>query len=237
MAIEFRCQKCGKLLSFDTEPGETVRCPHCSKKVAVPEALASLPHPHVVPDAALQQEQVDEEQPERSERDEVIAMMARFMPAVISVFFHAGLALITMLATIIVTGQNVGDEDVKSVKGKVAEKGEKVAHRQTQTGTPNPRQRTPMQPLPTRSQKFSIHQSDSPAPTTWKGEAQVIIGRPGGPSGGPGGPPAPWGPKSPGRQVGFMDRLARADDVVYVIDKSGSMAAEGAFNLLQLKLA
>ena len=54
MATEFRCEKCGKLLSLDTEPGETVKCPHCKKKVVVPVVLASLPRPQVKPDAAAE---------------------------------------------------------------------------------------------------------------------------------------------------------------------------------------
>ena len=49
MAVEFRCEKCGKLLSADAEPGSMMKCPHCQKKVAVPAGLASLPQPHLPP--------------------------------------------------------------------------------------------------------------------------------------------------------------------------------------------
>ena len=52
MAVEFRCENCGKMLSVDAAPGSPVKCPHCRKKVTVPEALASLPRPHVPPTAS-----------------------------------------------------------------------------------------------------------------------------------------------------------------------------------------
>ena len=47
MAIEFRCEQCGKLLSVDAEPESRVKCPYCKAKVVVPAGLASLPTPQV----------------------------------------------------------------------------------------------------------------------------------------------------------------------------------------------
>ena len=49
MTVDFRCEKCGKLLSVDAAEGSSVRCPHCNKKVQVPAALAALPRPQVPP--------------------------------------------------------------------------------------------------------------------------------------------------------------------------------------------
>ena len=49
MAVEFRCEKCGKLLTVEAELGAKVRCRYCNGKVAVPAALASLPRPQVPP--------------------------------------------------------------------------------------------------------------------------------------------------------------------------------------------
>src|ERR1017187_4834834 len=45
--VEFRCEKCGKLLSVQADPGGLVKCTQCGKKVQVPAGLASLPHPQI----------------------------------------------------------------------------------------------------------------------------------------------------------------------------------------------
>ena len=106
MAVDFRCEKCGKLLSVDSEPGSKVRCPHCNKKLRVPAALATLPRPQVP--GAPQGPQAPPPGPEGDEQDvlaegpdPVMAMMAALMPWVLSVFFHLGLALIMLFFVLV----------------------------------------------------------------------------------------------------------------------------------------
>lgn len=109
MAVDFRCENCGKLLSVEAKPGSSVKCPHCRKKVTVPAGLASLPRPHVPPNAQVQSgsspppdqegEQQEEEQPVEGEA--VMGAMAFIMPWVISVFLHIGLFLIMLFIVMI----------------------------------------------------------------------------------------------------------------------------------------
>ena len=116
MAVDFRCENCGKLLSIDAQPGSTARCPHCRKKVTVPEGLASLPRPQVPPNAtpppppqASSQagEGVEEEEP--IEGEAVMGAMAMIMPWVISVFLHLGLFLIMLFFVMVVADKKKPD--------------------------------------------------------------------------------------------------------------------------------
>ena len=118
MAVDFRCENCGKLLSVDADPGSTVRCPHCRKKVAVPEALASLPRPHVPPNARPQPQYAappaegEEEEDEPVEGEAVMGAMAVIMPWVISVFLHLGLFLIMLFFVMVVVNDKIPDSVV-----------------------------------------------------------------------------------------------------------------------------
>ena len=103
MAVDFRCENCGKLLSVDEQPGNAVRCPHCRKKVTVPAGLAALPRPHVPPNASPPPpgvspdgQQEGELEDENVEGEAVIGAMATIMPWVISVFLHLGVFLIML---------------------------------------------------------------------------------------------------------------------------------------------
>jgi len=106
MGVDFRCENCGKLLSVDEEPGSVVRCPHCRKKVTVPAGLAGLPRPHVPPNAtpppvppagaSPEAQQEGDQDEEHVESEAVIGAMATIMPWVISIFLHLGLFLIML---------------------------------------------------------------------------------------------------------------------------------------------
>ena len=116
MAVDFRCENCGKMLSIDAEPGSLARCPHCRKKVTVPAGLASLPRPHVPPNAApppppQQQAQGEgEEEQEEMEGEAVMGAMAMIMPWVISVFLHLGLFLIMLFFVMVVVNEKIPDQ-------------------------------------------------------------------------------------------------------------------------------
>jgi len=122
MTIDFRCENCGKLLSVDDQPGNAVRCPHCRKKVTVPEGLAGLPRPHVPPNARPatpapsggqgqgqadgRQGQQDEEEP-AEEGQAVMGAMATIMPWVISVFLHAGACMVMLFLVMVVADPKI----------------------------------------------------------------------------------------------------------------------------------
>ncbi len=112
MAVDFRCENCGKNISAEENTGASMRCPHCQKTVTVPAALASLPRPLVPKDApvaaapaaaksaapavasAPPPDDGMEELPEQS--DAMMSLMARSMPIVLSIFFHVGLGMVMM---------------------------------------------------------------------------------------------------------------------------------------------
>jgi len=106
MAVEFRCEKCGKLLSVDAQPDSKIKCPYCKAKVVVPAGVASLPRPQVPgavssPPVAQGQAQQAEQAEQSSEGEEtVMGVMAAAMPWLISVFLHAGLLVILAFITI-----------------------------------------------------------------------------------------------------------------------------------------
>lgn len=119
MAVEFRCENCGKMLSVDAAPGSPVKCPHCRKKVTVPEALASLPRPHVPPNAsppprpsAPSAEGQEDEEEEPVEGEAVMGAMAMIMPWVISVFLHLGLFLIMLFLVMVSAGPGADGKNV-----------------------------------------------------------------------------------------------------------------------------
>lgn len=118
MAVDFRCENCGKLLSIDAEPGSIARCPHCRKKVTVPQALASLPRPHVPPNASAPpppgavQSAEGEGQEQPVEGEAVMGAMAMIMPWVISVFLHLGLFLIMLFFVMVVRGDKLPENVV-----------------------------------------------------------------------------------------------------------------------------
>lgn len=107
MAVEFRCEKCGKLLTVEAEPGAKVRCQYCNAKVAVPAGLASLPRPQVPTGAAPPPPPpagppAAEAQADEARRQEALmGTMARLMPWVLSLFLHAGIVVILAFFTIL----------------------------------------------------------------------------------------------------------------------------------------
>lgn len=102
MTIEFRCEKCGKLLTVDDPSGKSVRCEHCHKKVTVPAALASLPRPHVPPETRTVPVETDEPV-DPSAETAVMAALAGAMPWVLSAFLHLGLFLVMVFVVMLVT--------------------------------------------------------------------------------------------------------------------------------------
>ena len=107
MTIEFRCEKCGKLLSVEGEPPAKVRCQYCNAKVAVPAGLASLPRPQAPPGANGAPPPPPGAPPAEGEeqlelgQDALMDTMAKLMPWVISLFFHAGILVILAFLTIV----------------------------------------------------------------------------------------------------------------------------------------
>jgi len=240
MAVEFRCEKCGKLLKLDVEPGKTATCPHCNKKIVVPEALASLPQPQVAPDQPRAGLPAEQEQEEHRETDAVMAIMARVMPWAISVFFHVGVALIVMFIAIMTPPKEKETPTTRSAPTKPPEPERRLAKQQmTQKvgsqyvsqldSTQNQKQ--------TDSRGLALEETAVVDYSPTQGDAPTMISRLGQGGSGPGGTLARYDRENRIGGTRFWGTLARADDVIYLIDRSASMNLEGAFDRLKIELA
>ncbi|MFP4052766.1 MAG: VWA domain-containing protein [Phycisphaerae bacterium] len=235
MAVDFRCEHCGKLLSVDSASGSSVECPHCSKSVTVPEALATLPRPQVPgakpAQAAPAQAQVaEEEEPLEEEEDsQVMSVMASLMPWVLSVFFHAGLFLIMALIVVLVSG-NDADKNRKKIFVNSDTFSEDPGGR-INPGDTNPEKEAEQQ-KETVSKQWSRKES---AVTSTVGQTDMKLTAIGVGGGGmAGGSLAKEGLSSGGSGAGpkgnFFGHGGNAHHIVYVIDRSGSMALAGTFD-------
>mgnify|MGYP001235025810 CR=1 FL=1 len=226
MAVDFRCDKCGKLLSVEAEPGAEVRCPGCNKKVTVPEGLASLPRPKVPPGAeaaagegaagGAQGEQA-EEAPQESEA--VMGVMARIMPWVISVFFHLGLGLIMAFVTLFVIQNKIAKEVV------FPDAFSDVMGVSVNPGDMNPELKATQQLRRTENKAWAQREANMATDAGETDKRVELIGR--GAGGSAGGPLADYGLKRGGSglgpRTGFAGIVGNAHHIVYVIDRSGSM--------------
>jgi len=238
MAIEFRCSKCMKVVNVTARPGKKVRCPHCGKKVVVPAALASLPTPQVPDQSGASGpaaggsggdkppgEEELEEEPDLS-NDAVMAAMANIMPWVISVFLHVGLMLIMVFAVMIVVFNKMPERVVIP----------DAALSDTPGGRINPGEGDPdmemHQPRPTDEDKWSRKEGDVSVDTGKTDKRIDLIGRGvGGASGGGlASPGLTTGGRGSGPRSDFLGSGGSAHHVVFVIDKSGSMAIGGVFD-------
>ena len=250
MAVDFRCEKCGKLLSVEAEPASRVKCPYCKSKVQVPAGLASLPRPQVpsgmTPSPVVVtvnggvMDQVVYEQP-----DPLMNLMARLMPWIISLFCHVGILVIMAFISIVVLKPATPKDELLPPDMPLTE-------------SPGSALRPGAGPVPElaprsleRSGGTGWASTASPIPTAGAGAGPVggfgsgdsggkigLIGVAGaggggmglGGGGGGGGPTAAFGiggggGGGAGGRVRFMgiQSSGMADHIVYLVDRSGSM--------------
>lgn len=233
MAVDFRCENCGKLLSVDADPGSTVRCPHCRKKVTVPAALASLPRPQVPPGGrpaqppaqggapqgpGAPQGQEEQQKEEEEEAPAVIGAMAYVMPWVISVFLHMGVFLIMLFFVMAALGSNKPDQVIipdavlsdRDPGGVMDPKTDKLSRSRNE-------RRTVVKRYTNREDRIDQGQTEqkvellAPSSDGSRGGAEAELGL--------SDSDARGGPRS-----NFFGSGGNAYHVVYVVDRSGSMS-------------
>ena len=231
MKVEFRCENCGKLLNIDAEPSSKIKCPYCKAKITVPAGIASMPTPKVSappakrpesppapPTSTTTTEQAEEESPE--EREEVMmGVMAKLMPWVISLFFHAGIMVILAFIAIVAYKTNVQANTIIPDMPLTDQPG----------GVLNPGEMNPelkAKSLERINQKqWARRESTIPTPDIGKTKSRIILfGKAGGAAGG--GPTAAFGLTAGGAgqyRSRFFGTGGTARDIVYVVDRSGSM--------------
>jgi DNA-directed RNA polymerase subunit RPC12/RpoP len=220
MTVDFRCDKCGKLLSVEAQPGSETKCPHCNKTITVPAGLASLPRPNVPPDAqpagSPAEPAADGQEPEQDEPEAMVAVMSRLMPFVISAFFHVGLALVFALVTLV----SIEQRKPRDIAVPESPPDKKEAQQYSQRDVDIHRKRT-------QSASMIRHRARTPHPVRGdrgKRDPRLAIAQ--GPASGAG---RKWSNRYGGGGLGngsFFQLGGGGSPVhhyVYVIDRSGSM--------------
>jgi hypothetical protein len=232
MAVQFRCEKCGKLLNLEAEPGQKVKCPYCHAKVTTPAGVASLPRPQVPAGAAAAgagaasasagsaapppppPRQQEEQEQEAYAPDPLMDIMAKVMPWVTSLFLHAGIAVILGFITIVVYTKTTDAEGVMVPDAQLS---------------PNPGGKINPGKV-SRNLSSQVQSSDwAKRDTTISAEGQTeskikLYGNTGGSSGAAaGGFGLTSGGQGKGPRAPFMGMGGNAHHVVLVVDKSGSM--------------
>ncbi len=223
MAIDFRCENCGKLLSVETKEPSKIKCPYCKAKVTVPAGLASLPTPQIPgdetetrPDQTVGAAEAEAEILAGAESDALAGAMATLMPWVISLFFHVGILVILAFFAIIVSQ--------KKLKANIVVPNVPISENLTENiaGDMNPELLAKTLEKP--DEKFSNR--DSKIPMTNMGETEnkvTMYGTVGGAAAG--GARARMGlPVDHGKpKTRAFGTKGNAWHVVYVMDRSGSM--------------
>ena len=217
MATQFKCDKCGKMLSVGEAPGTTVVCPHCRSAVIVPSlgpavAGAKPTRPQARPAARAQpagpQAQAPPPEEELEDDSRLVSIMGDIMPWAVSVVFHVGLILVAVFILFGIEDKGVeppiiADMDFSATSGAM----DPSRSQQRRSKTSRVRQRkyeTSDTRLNRKSEKpkqiVMIGVGTSSASSVPIGEAY---------SGGP--------------ATGFFGTKGNARRIVWVVDRSGSM--------------
>jgi len=223
MPVEFNCEHCDMLLSAEVEAGAEVTCPHCQEVTVVPEGLASLPRPRVPGQGGAEEvtqapqrvavdsdQDLEQEEPQ-AKTGKFIHVLALGMPWIVSLFFH--IALLLILFTLVM--YTILDKTDAPEKTEAIVPPERVDIYTDQPTDPsetkslrpaeNPEFAPSERPSPDKAEAGRISPIGIDAGSQGTGFAGMGTG-----SGGGGG--GMWGSRAPG-----------AGNVVYVIDRSGSM--------------
>jgi len=99
MTLDFRCDKCGKMLKLEADPGAKVRCPNCHARTKVPALFGQLPRPNVPTGAEAVAIPVKHESEEESQV--ALSAIGASMPWVLSAIMHVGVFLVMLFVVMI----------------------------------------------------------------------------------------------------------------------------------------
>ena len=220
MAVDFRCERCGAMLQAKAKAGQRVRCPRCRRKTSVPAALASLPRPHVPhPAGAVAYQELPRGEPVCASA--FGGALAGIMPWVLSMCLHVGLFLVMVFLVMVSTGQSPKLPPTVEIYVPPPQMGRMGGFANPQERTVSDGQsdkRTVVRPKENRTTEIDRGETKrkvnllAPGAEGARSSAQAELGlRDNGVRGGP----------------RFIDipGLPGVHNVVYVVDRSGSMAA------------
>lgn len=224
MAVDFVCNHCGRLTHSPQTSGKT-RCMSCGRKVTIPPAVASLPHP-VLPHGPPEPLRPPDDPPADPEFRQAEEALARAVPWAISLCLHAGLALVMVLVAMVMVIRPVVGHPAAGAP-PVGNGGACVMVSGLAEDT------TPIEQdfKRTHESYVSRHEGAVSADTGRTSDRIELIGL--GAGGNPAGGLPPFGSSTGRGTVGLWTRDPPGrpvHHVVYLIDKSGSMAVEGMFD-------
>jgi len=156
MAVEFRCESCGKLLAADGDCRQ-VDCPRCNSASEVPASLAPAGHSQQ-PSEPLADPQQEQRSPALS-----TGFMSRVMPVMISLLFHVGLLVVVVfLGAMLTIGETEREIVVHGVRRSPNPGG---------SLTPSPRNtvsEAAVEKVSTTVRESALMSAGGAAPSTWE---------------------------------------------------------------------
>ncbi len=221
MVADIRCEKCGKLVGTHHAHGRYLRCANCNNRIEIPSAV-SMRSVFELPTRENRPGKIEIHEDSYSE-----PVLSQAMPWVLSLFFHVGLGVIMLFFTLVCLPPEPKPE--------------------TAAARLSPNIDTPVKFIDPTEDKNPLEKKENNADPVGpkinivfggRDKSDVAVDRLIGPAGadvmGPKGVEGIGGLCGTTDIVPGGDVAARADNVVYVIDRSGSMV--DTFNLLQYEL-
>ena len=224
MATDLQCNQCGKPLRVDASPGATIACPGCGKNLKVPSVVSAMPTPKIldkngqiiesqVVDAGPSALAEDYYEEEEGHHTRVQVILNESIPWVISLVFH--MAVLLLLLFMVWRYQIIDPEKIIIPDTRLSE---------TPGGLLNPEHDRPdMETTKTsRVVKAKTAKESSVNVSDLNSDKIEIIGV-GASSGG--GPVSGFDlAEGGGPRSNFYGTGGNARKIVYLIDRSGSMA-------------
>jgi hypothetical protein len=204
------------MLKIEAEPGGRVRCPNCRRWAKVPAMLGRLPHPNVPPEADAGAIPIAVRDESEDASPVALSAIGAGMPWVISAIMHVGVFLIMLFIVMIARPlpQNVDRPGAPPDPIAVSELGNfKEPAGSSQAAAPRPQV---AKPASWRDPTISQGPGDNAVELAEAGLGHSRIGRDLQDGEHPGGGLYGLGPG--------VGRGGGARNVVYVVDRSGSMA-------------
>lgn len=229
MTYDFRCEKCGKMIKLKTDPGRRYRCRNCRGWTRVSPLLSELPHPHVPLGAARGKPGDVEDDPEADHAGRAIAVqqepehadavalsaVGSAMPFIFSAILHVGVFMIMVFIWILVS-RPVTDIPGPDMSIHTIPTPDRFDFRQPGGGDRKPASRAKVsRPHDRPTEEIVLGPTAESVALDRVTDGKAVAGD------------ALWGGRGMGLGfygIGPDSGYGGAQNIVYVVDRSGSMA-------------
>ncbi len=226
MVAEIRCDKCGEFVGTNHTHGHDLRCANCNSRIEIPSAV-SMRSVSELPTREIRPGKIEIHDDVHGE-----SVLSQAMPWVLSMFFHVGLGVIMLFFAIICYTPPREKPDASQAKLVDVKPESSIKFNVPKEKKEKAEKKTKAEPVGPKIRPDDVGGQKKPAVDTDKvisvSDAKVGIN-------------GPATDRIGGGLIGIDDAVptdddntARADNVVYVIDRSGSMV--DTFNRLQYEL-